>query len=274
MQVYRYMDIGTAKPSPAERAEIPYHLVDEKDPDEQFSAGQFAESAEGLIPQIASRGRLPVMCGGTAFYVKNFLFGVPETPPSTPEVRKAVQADLAARGAQSLHDELRAADPLSAERIHVNDLYRITRALEVIRSSGKPLSAFAVPNRPRQDYDLLILGLERGRDELYCRADRRVDAMFAAGLVSEVEALRARGYGFDAPGLQAIGYREFAASFDAANSRVRPELLPSLLEDVQRDTRHYVKRQLTFFRALPGIQWFHAQDDSGVARAVSQWWAP
>jgi tRNA dimethylallyltransferase len=270
MQVYRFMDIGTAKPSGAERAALPHHLIDEKDPREQFSAGEFVARAEACAAEIARRGALPVMCGGTAFYVKNFLYGVSEAPPSSDSVRADLRADLERLGAEALHAELAAADPVTAARIHLNDLYRLTRALEVLRLSGKPLSAFAVPDRLRLDYDFLVIGLERPRDELYRRVNRRVELMFEAGLVSEVEALRARGCGFDSPGFQAIGYREFAQAFDGM--RVRPALREAVKEAIKQNTRHYVKRQLTFFRALPPIRWFDADDGAAIAAAESSWY--
>jgi tRNA dimethylallyltransferase len=266
MQVYRGMDIGTAKPSEGERRLLPHHLIDIRDPGEQFSSGEFTKLAEARIEDIAARGLLPVVSGGTAFYLKNLLFGHPPAPPSDPHIRATIRSELQERGAQALMDELKASDPEQAAKIHLNDEYRLTRALEVLRASGRALSSFRPSAAPRSDYDFLCLAIERPRDTLYARIDARVDAMMEAGLAAEVEALAGRGFGKDDPGMQAIGYREFFSAAPGAS-------LSAIAEVIKKDTRHYAKRQLTFFRSLPGVEWFGAEDAQAIAERVLAWLA-
>jgi tRNA dimethylallyltransferase len=258
MQVYRGMDIGTAKPSLADRARLPHHLIDIFDPSEQYSAGDFVRLADEASASIASRGALPVISGGTGFYVKNLVCGLPSVPASDPEVRAQVAADLASRGPDALRAELSAGDPVSAARINEHDLYRLSRAVEVLRGTGRPLSDFAASSKARADRDFLVVELTRPREELYGRIDARVERMFARGLVAEVEALRARGLGPEDPGMKAIGYREF---FETGLS------LPETEELVKRDSRRYAKRQETFFKGLPGILKIEISGEHGVAEA-------
>lgn len=269
MQVYRGMDIGTAKPSPAELRLLTHHLIDERNPDEQYSSGEFARSAEERIQDISSRGRLPVVSGGTAFYLKTLLFGHPPAPPSDPELRGRIRAELAERGAPALMEELRSIDPVQAAKIHLNDEYRLTRALEVVRSSGRALSSFVLSDAPRSDLDFLCLAIDRPRAELYARIGERVEAMLASGLADEVAALARRGYGAEDPGMQAIGYREFfAAGIAAGKERME---LSAIAEEIKKNTRRYAKRQLTFFRSLPGVEWFGAVDREAVAKRIRSW---
>lgn len=264
MQVYRGMDIGTAKPSSAERLLLPHHLIDIKNPDEQFSSGEFARLAEEAIAGIASRGRLPVVSGGTAFYLKNLVFGHPSAPPSDPAIREAIRTELVERGPDALMEELRRADPLQAGKIHVRDVYRLTRALEVVRASGRALSSFTPPGAPRDDIDFLCVAIDRPREELYARIGARVDAMIAAGLAEEVAALSRKGYGAEDPGMQAIGYREFLAAAPQTG-------IEAVAEEIKKDTRRYAKRQLTFFRSLPGVEWFGADQEAAIAERLRTW---
>jgi tRNA dimethylallyltransferase len=218
MQVYRGMDIGTAKPSAAEREQLPHHLIDIRNPDEQFNVGDFVRlAAEGAL-DIARRGNLPVISGGTGFYLKNFILGLPEAPPSDAGIRAALKEELREKGAAALMEELARFDPVSAEKIHLNDEYRLLRALEVLRSSGRPLSSFGVSgaqaagaaaDAPQAEFRFLITGLFRPREELYRRINERCAAMFSQGLYDEVRRLYDKGYTPRDPGLRAIGYREF-----------------------------------------------------------------
>ncbi|HRY54360.1 MAG TPA: tRNA (adenosine(37)-N6)-dimethylallyltransferase MiaA [Spirochaetia bacterium] len=255
MQVYRGMDIGTAKPEAATLALLPHRLIDIREISEQYTAGDFVRLADEACADIVASGKLPVVSGGTGFYLRNFLCGLPAAPASEPALRAAVAADLAALGAEALRAELAARDPESAGRIHRNDLYRLTRALEVLRATGRPLAELAAPVLPRERWRFLLLGLERGRDELYGRIESRVDAMFAAGLAEEVGRLRAAGFGPEDPGMQAIGYREF---FEPGPG----EGQAGLRGRIALDTRRYAKRQLTFFRALPGIRWIPPEPEA------------
>ncbi|MDR0878424.1 MAG: tRNA (adenosine(37)-N6)-dimethylallyltransferase MiaA, partial [Treponema sp.] len=210
MQVYRGMDIGTAKPGAAEREKLPHHLIDIRSPNEQFNAGDFVRLADEACAGIWRRGKLPVVSGGTGFYLKNFIQGLSEAPPSDPVIRAELKNALQEQGASFIMKELAAGDPVSAARIHINDEYRLLRALEVLRLTGRPLSSYnGAAAESRSRYRFLIIGLRRPRAELYRRIDKRCETMFRDGLVGEVRKLHASGYGPNDPGLKAIGYREF-----------------------------------------------------------------
>ena len=194
VQVYRGLDIGSAKPSPQLRQSIPHHLIDIHDPSEQFTAGAFVKAAQRLIGEIKSRGRIPVVCGGTAFYFRNLIYGLPPTPPAESSVRAALEAECEEHGLQRMYTRLQNLDPAGAERISAKDRYRVLRALEVIHVTGRPLSQLKAPSAPRKDFDFLVIGLHRDRQELYSRIDSRVEAMFAAGLAGEVKTLVKQGF--------------------------------------------------------------------------------
>ncbi len=265
IQVYRGLDVGSAKPGADERARIRHELIDVLDPTQPFSAGEFVRLADEACEKACSRGALPILSGGTAYYVKAFLYGVPPAPPSDPAVRAAIQEELALRGPESIRQELMRVDPGSAARIKPADLYRATRAIEVFRCSGRPLSSFEPPARPRPRWDALVTGLDRQRAELYSRIDARVDAMISAGLPAEVESLVRSGLGPADPGMKAIGYAEFLRA-DGGD-------LALITEAIKLHTRRYAKRQLTFMRGIAGVRWFGADDYEGVMSAVLSWLA-
>jgi tRNA dimethylallyltransferase len=262
LQVYRHLDIGTAKPSAAMRKAIPHHLIDIVDPDVQFDAGQFVRRAEQALAEIRARGGLPLLCGGTAYYLRSFICGLPEAPASDPIVRRQLKEELADRGLEPLLAELARVDPVTRSAVAEADAYRVLRALEVHRSIGRPLSSFANPDRPRADYTFLTLGLARERPELYRRIDARVEGMFAAGLSREVAGLLARGYGAGDPGLRGIGYREFFLMQRGCWT------LSDLREAIQRNSRRYAKRQITFFKSLPGVEWLPAGEPERVVSRI------
>ncbi len=268
MQAYRGMDIGTAKPEPALRAQLLHHLIDILDPSDQYTAGDFVRLADEACAAITRSGGLPVVSGGTGFYIRNFVYGLPTAPAAEPSLRAAIARELAERGAAALRDELAAADPAAAARIHPNDLYRLTRALEVLRASGRPLSAFAPSHKPRARWRFLLAYLERPREELYARIDARVASMFARGLYEEFERLRRAGYGPDAPGMKAIGYAEFFAAEGAGYNLASAQGLATVAELIKRNTRRYAKRQETFFRALPGLVRIDARDGAATLSRV------
>jgi tRNA dimethylallyltransferase len=231
--------------------------------------GEFVRLAADAVRDIAGRGKLPVISGGTGFYLLNFLYGLPEAPPSDPGIREALRGDLRDRGAAALAEELAACDPLSAGRIHINDEYRLLRALEVFRLSGRPLSSF-----PRQDADrrgespeafrkgfrFLLIRLDRDREEVYRRIDERCAGMFREGLPGEVRRLWDAGYGPADPGMRAIGYREFFVPAGDGSFRLSED--PAGVEVlVARNSRRYAKRQLTYFASIPGLIRIEAGDD-------------
>lgn len=259
-QVYRHMDIGTAKPSPRLRRSLPHHLIDVADPDVQFTAGDFVRAAERLVEQIRGRGGIPLLAGGAAFYLWSFLHGLSAAPPADTGLRRELQQRAQKEGAPALHRELALHDPATAARLPVADTNRIVRALEVHRLTGRPLSSFRSPRAARCDYSVLTLGLQRERPELYARIDQRVERMFAAGLAAEVASLRALGYTSDTPGMRSIGYAEF---FREVSPQARRDL-------IQRNSRRFAKRQLTFFRRFPNVRWFSAANTDGVAAALQR----
>jgi tRNA dimethylallyltransferase len=256
MQVYRGLDIGTAKPSQSEQNILPHHLIDIRDPDEQFTAGDFVRLARAAISQITNRGALPVVAGGTGFYISSLVNGLPEAPPADGSIRAALKAELAEKGADALHTELAAVDPQSAGRIHVNDTYRLLRALEVFRLTGSPLSAFKAQDaddRGKEQFDFTSVYLAMERETLYRRIEARARSMFQAGLAAEVAALAARGLTPDASGLHAIGYREFFEKNDAGRWVLRKNE-QAIFDDIVKNSRHYAKRQETWFRKVPALR--------------------
>jgi tRNA dimethylallyltransferase len=267
MQVYRRLDVGTAKPTPDILRKLPHHLIGVVEPDQQFNAGEFVKRADALIREITGRGRLAVLSGGTAYYLRSFLFGLPDAPPGEAGVRKELKRELDERGLGPLLEELGRVDPVSKGRIAPRDSYRVLRALEVYRSSGRPLSEFRNPAEPRREHRTLLIGLERPREELYRRIEARVEQMFAAGLIDEVRSLMAAGYGPQAPGMRGIGYQEFFLMQSGCLS------WGSLRELVKRNSRRYAKRQLTFFRAIPQVSWFSPGDVESIRKKIAEFLA-
>ena len=275
MQVYRGMDIGTAKPSAGERAKIPHHLIDIRNPDEQFTAGDFVRLAEEACLAALGRGALPVVSGGTGFYLKNLVLGLSEAPPSDKEIRERLKKELSERGAASLMEELARCDPVSAGRIHVNDEYRLLRALEVYRLSGRPLSSYASPwSGPKKvsdtfhgnlsfqgNFGFRLVGLRRDREELYRRINARTAGMFRLGLAEEVRRLYEAGYTPADPGLRAIGYREFFIQETDGSWRLSEDLA-GVEALVAQNSRRYAKRQITFFASLPDVKWINCEGDA------------
>ena len=242
--VYKGMDIGTAKPDAKLCAEIPHHLINLLTPDQQYNVSDFVNSADIACEQISSRGNLPVVCGGTGFYIRNFLYGVAPTPVSDEKLRNKLKERIAQEGNQKLYDELKKIDPQSAEKIHPNDAYRICRALEVYYLCGKPRSSFKAEGKGqiRNKFDFKFLVLEPPREILYERIRKRVDLMFEAGLEKEVKTLMDLGYTKESPGMKAIGYSEWFESDDKEEIR----------EAIKHHSCKYAKKQYTYIRDIPG----------------------
>ena len=264
LQVYRHMSIGTAKPDNSVTCRIPHHLIDCIDPDDEFSAGDFVREADRLCQEIYSHGKLPVISGGTGFFLKNFIYGLPSAPASSKEIRIQLQKRLEKEGLEALREELHSKDPESWERIKPLDSYRILRALEVFYSSGSPLSDFKLPDTVRSGYRFLLIGLIRDRAELYERINGRVEAMFRAGLPEEYKKLRAMGYRSACPGLSAIGYREFSLMEELGSLT-----LNDVKELIKQNSRNYAKRQITFFKARPDVHWLHPDQWQDAVEMVS-----
>jgi tRNA dimethylallyltransferase len=267
MQVYKGMDIGTAKPSAQEQACLPHHLIDIREPSQQFNAGDFVRLADTACMQIADRGKLPVISGGTGFYLKNFIMGLSEAPPSNSEIREQLRIEIKEKGAGRLMEELTQGDPVSAQRIHINDEYRLLRALEVLRSCGKPLSSFEVSSvKTRGSFNFVIIGISRPREELYRRINLRCAQMFEQGLADEVRSLFSDGYTPDDPGLRAIGYREFFIKDENGEWRLSQDI-DGVQALVAQNSRRYAKRQITFFTGIPGVKWIEPGKDTAQSAA-------
>jgi tRNA dimethylallyltransferase len=253
-QVYRGMDIGTAKPTAGERARVRHWLVDVANPDEPFSLGRFLDLARAAIDGCWSRGVLPIVAGGTGQYVWALLEGwqVPRVPPDE-AFRAALEARAAREGAQALVDELRRVDPEYAARVDQKNLRRVIRALEVYHRTGRPLSACQARTPP--DCRWTAIGLDCARDELYRRADARVDRMIAAGLVEEARGLIERGYGCDLPSMSGIGYRQVC-------QHLAGELaLEEAVERIKTETHRLVRMQYAWFGLDdPRIDWVDATE--------------
>jgi tRNA dimethylallyltransferase len=252
MALYRGMDIGTAKPTAAERAEVPHHLIDIIEPYESFSLADFVTAAEQCTAEILSRGRVPVFVGGTPLYLKALLRGMFEGPAADWEFRERVTAESQKRGNEWLHEQVRAIDPVAAGRLHAQDTKRLVRVLEVYEKTGQPISMLQQQfDKARPADDCRVYVLDWPRDVLYRRINTRVDAMFAAGLVAEVRGLLAKRpalpEGIDPlshTARQALGYREVIDSLGGAQSLAETVVL------VQNRTRAFARRQLTWFRSL------------------------
>jgi tRNA dimethylallyltransferase len=255
MQVYRYMDIGTAKPTAAEQARVRHHLIDVLDPDRPFDAAAFAHLGREAIADIAARGKAPIVAGGTGLYIKALLGGLARRAVSDPDVRERLWRDVEVHGPVTLHSRLAEVDPDTAARVHPNDAMRIVRALEVFEASGRPISAHHRGHRfADAPYVTYKIGLDMDRSALYARIDRRVAAMLAEGLEAEVRSLLARGYGEGLKTMQSLGYRHMCAYI---GGRIGYD---EAVATLQRDTRRFAKRQLTWFRADGQIRWTSPED--------------
>lgn len=245
------MDIGTAKPDADLQKEIPHHLINLLSPDQQYNVSDFVNSADRLCEEIAARGKLPVVVGGTGFYIRNFLYGLAPTPVSDEKLRNQLKDRIAQEGNQALYDELTKIDPQSAAKIHPNDAYRICRALEVYYLSGKKRSDFQTEGQGqlRTKFDFKFLVLQPEREILYERIRRRVDLMFEAGLEAEVRSLVTKGYTKDSPGMKAIGYSEW---FAEDGSLFGTEHLEEIKEAIKHHSTKYAKKQYTYIRDIPG----------------------
>lgn len=253
MQVYRGMDIGTAKPDAALRRQIRFHLLDVVSPDQPFTVADWKERAEAALMEIAARGHRAILCGGTGLYVRALLedWTLAETP-ADPQIRARLQEEAKESGPADLHARLLAVDPVTAARLHAHDAVRVIRALEVFLVSGRPISTFQEEDRARrQPRPALRFGLTLPRPELYARIDRRVEQMMAAGWEVEVRRLLSEGFSPDLHPLKSLGYKELIA-------HIRGEWdLETAMCAIQQNTRRYAKRQQTWFHADPAIHWIN-----------------
>ncbi len=261
LQVFRHLDIGTAKPAPSLRARIPHHLIDVAEPDESYSAGRYVADAQAALAGIRAVGRLPLLCGGTGLYYRALVQGLMEVPPVCASVRAKVEAMVREKGVEACHRELKRMDPATAGRFHPRDRARITRALEVFFSSGRSISEF----QRRQPFrsvppNLLAVGVQWERAALYARINLRVPEMLERGWVEEVRGILTMGFSPGLKPLQSIGYREISALLRGEREE------QGLVEDIARRTRHYAKRQVAWFRNQPEVLWFPPQRRDEIFR--------
>jgi tRNA dimethylallyltransferase len=266
MKVYRRMDVGTAKPDAAVRAEIPHHLIDVVEPWEEFSVAQFVERAERAIAEIQKRGR-PILCvGGTALYIKALTEGLFEGPSANREVRERLRQRGAEAGSAALHAELTEVDAVAAERIHPNDLRRIVRALEVYELTGRPISAWQTQwDRQRSRYDVRLIGLRRTREDQNHHTNARIKRMIEQGLVDEVRSLLAEPRPLSATARRALGYAEIITHLEGKVS------LEHAVEMIKINTRKFAKAQRTWFKRFRTTEWIDVQPGDSAELIASRW---
>ncbi len=263
VQVYKGLKIGSAQPEDEVLSVLTHHLIGLKNPSEEFSVSDFVNESDRLCAEIYNRGKLPILLGGTAFFLKNFIYGLPITPKADPLIRQKLQDRAKSEGCDVLLKELISVDPETASRLHVNDEYRIVRALEVYYASGKPLSSYKLPEKHREQYDFFVLSIDRPRDVLYERIEKRVDIMFTEGLAEEVKNLYKLGFDAKAPAMKAIGYREF---FDENGNFKSESEIEDISKLIKRNTKRYAKRQETFFKAMSGVNHYDIQSEEEFLR--------
>ena len=253
-QVYRYLDIGTGKPSKPERERVRHHLIDVVNPDEDFNAARYRQLAAASIDEIHKRGAKVLVSGGTGLYLKALTGGLFSGPSQDTELRANLEREIAQIGLAALYDRLIATDPGANTKIHPNDRQRIIRALEVYQRTGRPLSEWQNEHRFQEEaFQVLKIGLARARAELYDLINRRSESMIRAGLLDEVRGLMERGYELDLKPLRSVGYRQMGEVIEGIKG------LPEAMAEMKQETRRLAKRQLTWFRSDPEIRWFHPE---------------
>jgi tRNA dimethylallyltransferase len=266
MQIYRYMDIGTAKPDKEEQALARHHLINVADPDEPFDAAAYIREADRAIRDITARGKTPIVAGGTGLYIRALVHGLYGGRAPDPDVMEELEAKLAARGPEWLHEKLAQIDPQLAETIHPNDTFRVKRALEVFESTGTVKSDFLKNhNFEDQRYECIKIGLGMDRNLLYERINRRVDEMIAYGLTDEVKKLLEMGYSGKLKSMQSIGYRHIVEYLEGKTD------FEEAVRTLKRDTRRFAKRQFTWFSKEKGLLWFNPSEPGRAYETINEY---
>ena len=264
MQLYKYMNIGSAKPTPEEQAAVKHWLVDEIDPREEFSVARYRDMAKDAINDILSRGKTPVIAGGTGLYLNSILYDMDfSDAEKDSEYRQTLMDEAELFGAEYLHKKLETVDPVKASKIHPNNVKKVIRALEGA-SMGKGIAEFSELRTRTSDYDALLIGITRDRDVLYDRINRRVDIMVSQGLFKEVEELLEMGLQEEDISMKGIGYKEIIAYFDGVYSK------EDAIEKIKQNTRHLAKRQMTWFRRYEDMHWINISElgEEGALREM------
>ncbi len=256
MQIYKSMDIGTAKVTEEEKQDVPHYMVDIKQPDEGFSVAEFQEKVQGYIDEIAAKGKLPIIVGGTGLYIQSVLYDFQFSDEGSDEnFRQSLEEKIEEEGVQPYYEKLQYIDPEQAEKVHPNNVRRVIRALEVYETTGMTMTEYQEKQKQESPYNPILIGLEMEREKLYERINHRVDKMMDEGLLEEVQALYNQGYA-ENQSMQAIGYKEFIPYFKGERS----------LEDavflLKRNSRRYAKRQYTYFRNKLDISWYEITVES------------
>ncbi|MBR1472492.1 MAG: tRNA (adenosine(37)-N6)-dimethylallyltransferase MiaA [Lachnospiraceae bacterium] len=266
MQVYRGMDIGSAKITPEEMRGVPHHLIDVLEPEDAVNITIFQRMAKEAMRSIYERGHIPILCGGTGFYIQSVLYDIVFTEEDTDYAyRQSLEKLVSEQGTGVLYDMLRRVDPASCESIHENNVKRVIRALDFYHETGRPISEHNAAQRSRQAaYDFLYFVLTDEREKLYARIDARVEQMVADGLVAEVAALRDRGIPRSAVSMQGLGYKEIYDHLDGTCT------LEEAIYTIKRDTRHFAKRQLTWFKREAGVIWLNRSEYADPAAEIPE----
>ncbi len=267
MQIYRHMNIGTAKPTDAERASVPHHMLDIVEPTEPFSVAQYVDQARAVISDILARGHVPMLVGGTGLYLQGLTLPMDYGGlPSDPALRQRLTAEAAQDGPEKTHARLAAIDPAAAARLHPNDQRRIIRALEIYELTGIPMSSHRVPTQADAPYAFSLYAIDWPRAELHARINLRVDHMISDGLVEEVKSLLANGVPESAQSMQGLGYKELLPYLHGETS------LSKAADEVKTGTRNYARRQLIWFRRDSRIRWVASTDlGSAKEQIINDW---
>lgn len=256
MQVYKRMDIGTAKPSKEERKAVPHHLIDLVEPDQDFSVADYQKYFEQTVASIYAKGKLPILTGGTGLYIRACIQGFNLEPGEPlPDLRRKLKEEAEQYGPDYIHQRLAKVDPVAAAKIHPNDVRRVIRALEVFHTTGVPISQLQQKKNSRLKYSIIYLFLNRERDELYRRIELRVDRMISDGLVEEVNSLLKSGFSPQLKSMQGLGYKQICSYLRRNIS------LEEAIASIKQETRRYAKRQLTWFRKEPIDYWINISGD-------------
>jgi tRNA dimethylallyltransferase len=250
MQIYRHMDIGTAKPSPQELSQIPHHLINILDPDQDYNAGKFAEDADNIILGLSQKKKTAILVGGTGLYIRALINGIIEVPDISTRIREKVRQLAADPGVEECYRQLKELDPQSAQKLHPNDISRISRALEIVLETGNSIQDYQRDHRFQdQRYEVLYIGVSWPRDVLYDRINERVIRMIDEGLVEETRALLEMGYGEHLASMNSIGYKQ-SVSYIKGKMTVN-----EMIGDIQQKSRRYAKKQITWYKKDETVHW-------------------
>lgn len=265
VQVYRFMDIGSSKPSLAERESVKHHLVDIVNPDYHFTAGDFCTRAYSAVAEITGRSKNPLLTGGTGFYINSFCNGIDEIPDIDESVKKAVANEYDNGKSDQLYEELKEADVEFASKVHKNDRQRIIRGVSVFRGTGRSISSYFSDSRENKIIETLFLGLNIEKEILSRRIDSRVDSMIKSGFIDEVQSLRTMGYDRSLNSMQSIGYAEINRYIDGERD------LKFSIEDIKKNTKKYAKKQMTWFKKNKSVVWFNPDEIKKIPEIVKKW---